>query len=132
MKIEEFSQLRRVLLPFYLPEFPPVVGYLRGSISAGVWKNMADKKNRRQMMILGNQEPTEVQWKAAGVGHRRGETKAVKFPDLHGFIVLYGGFMVDRPWGSICIESKDASEIGFPGTLRDFEREVRNYNKRQL
>lgn len=130
MKIEEINQLRQVLSPFYLRDEPPVVGYLRGSVSAGVWRSM-NNSGRPQMMILGNQEPTAVQWDAAGVGHRLGETRAVKFPDLQGFIVLYGGFMVDRPWGKILTDSQDASELGFPGTLRDFKREVSHYLKRR-
>ncbi len=130
MKIEEFNQLRQVLHPFYHREEPPVVGYLRGSVSAGVWRSMHEK-GRTQMLILGNRAPTREQWEAAGVGHRLGDTREVKFPDLQGFIILFGGFMVDRPWGKICAATQDASELGFPGALRDFKRHVNHYLERQ-
>lgn len=128
MKIQEFNQLRQVLSPFYLRDDTQIVGYLRGSDSPAVWRSM-ENTGRAQMKILGNQEPTAAQWDAAGVGHRSGATSAIKFPDLQGFIILYGGFMVDRPWGKIFVESRDASEIGFRGTLEHFEREVRSYLK---
>jgi hypothetical protein len=67
-----FAQLRAVLQAYYLPGRPAdVVGYLRGNGSPGQWRSMATANPpHHQMLILGNTEPTNEEWSAAGVGQR--------------------------------------------------------------
>ncbi len=116
-----FDQLKQALPGYYRPSGPPdVVGYLRGSVSPDVWRQMEKNQNRHQMIVLGNTQPTQKEWDAAGVG-QRGATQAVRLSSLTGFIVLYGGFML-RPWGAIHTASPDALTIGFPGSLQSWKR----------
>lgn len=116
-----FAQLRLALPDYYRSDFPSdIVGYLRGSIAPAVWRQMAAMQNRHQMLILGNTEPTEREWEAAGVA-QRGASEAVKIGILNGFIVLYGGFVL-RPWGQIHEATTDARSIGFPASLASWKR----------
>jgi hypothetical protein len=118
-----FTDLKKVLREHYDPAFPEdTVGFLRGSRNPAVWRSMdEDPRSASQMIILGNRRPSSAQWDRAGVGHR-GEEHEIKIDMLTGFIILYGGFMVDRPWGQISVFTKDAQTLGFPGALRSFER----------
>lgn len=118
----DFKRLRDVLPGHYLPApHPPVVGYLRGSKSPGVWRAKIAERNP-QMMLLGNVEPTREQWEHAGVGHRTGETQLIYLYDLEGFIICGGVMNTGRPWGSICDENEDSRTLGFPRTLEYFRR----------
>ena len=102
-----FQQLRAVLNRYYLPApAPPVVGYLRGSVTPGIWRaKIAD--HNEQLMLLGNAEPTAADWANAGVEHRTGETQQITLPMLNAFVLTYGGFMAGRPWAAICDENED-------------------------
>jgi hypothetical protein len=113
--------MRAVLAAYYLPGRPAdLVGYLRGNGSPGQWRSMASANPpHHQMLILGNTEPTNEEWTAAGVG-QRGARFAITTGMLSGFIILYGGFML-RPWGQIHIADNDARTIGFPAALRHWE-----------
>lgn len=114
-----FYELKKCLQEYYLPNEPPVVGWLCGSNSPAVWRQM-DEAGSGQMVILGNKEPTLQEWQAAGVAHRLHEKKSITLPELTGFIILYGGF-VYRPWGHIVPQSEDALKLGFPGSLKSWE-----------
>jgi hypothetical protein len=94
-----FWRLREALPEFY-PEDQPkdIVGYLQGSTDAQVWRTMT-KKGREPMMILGSAEPTPEEWSAAGVAHRNA-IHTIRFDDLWGFLITYGGFIM-RPWGRV-------------------------------
>jgi hypothetical protein len=120
-----FMQLRQALPGFYVSGRPPdVAGYLRGNGSPGQWRGMATANPpHHQMLILGNTEPTNEQWIAAGVGQRGGMQFAITRGMLTGFIVLYGGFVM-RPWGQIFVESNDALTIGFPAALQNWRNEA--------
>ena len=120
-----FDQVKQVLPGYYRADRPAdIVGYLRGSTSAMIWQQMErGPRPRNQMLILGNTEPTQEEWVAAGVG-QRGETQAIRYDMLNGFIVLYAGFM-PRPWGRIHTVSLDALTIGFPASLDDWRRNYR-------
>ena len=120
-----FDQIRQVLPGYYRDNRPPeIVGYLRGSTSPMIWREMeAGDRPRNQMLILGNTEPTRDEWIAAGV-EQRGELHEVRYAMLGGFIVLYAGFMF-RPWGRIHTVSADAVSIGFPTSLNDWKRNYR-------
>jgi hypothetical protein len=115
-----FEQVRRAL-PAYYPEVgdATIVGFLQGSASPAVWKQMADIQGRHQMLILGNQEPNREDWMAAGVA-QRGSVQAIHIHDLGGWIVLYGGF-VRRPWGQLHEITPDALTLGFPGSLQSWK-----------
>lgn len=116
-----FLQLKAALPAYYRADRPSdVVGYLRGSVDPTVWRQMAATQNRHQMLILGNTEPTQDEWVAAGVAGR-GTSHAVRRGILDGFIVLYGGFML-RPWGQIHAADTDAETIGFPASLVSWKR----------
>ena len=116
-----FSQLKAALPAYYLHSGPPrIVGYLKGSGDPAVWRQMERSQNRNQMIILGNTEPDDEDWVAAGVLDR-GATKVISIDTLAGFIVLYGGF-VRRPWGKIFIADHDARAIGFPAALSSWRR----------
>jgi hypothetical protein len=119
-----FLQLRAVLNQYYLPApAPPVVGYLRGSASPGIWRAKIAERNE-QLMLLGNAEPTAADWANAGVEHRTGETQRITLPMLNGFVLTYGGFMAGRPWAAICDENVDSVTIGFPNALASFEQAI--------
>jgi len=122
-----FDQIRQAL-PDYYPDSgaSDIVGYLRGSISPKVWRQMETDQNRNQMLILGSTEPTLEEWTAAGVASRLddGPSQVVRLNSLAGFIVLYGGFML-RPWGKICISDRDALNLGFPASIRSWTQEYR-------
>lgn len=116
-----FLQLKQALPAYYRTDRPSdIVGYLRGSVDPTVWRQMAATQNRHQMLILGNTEPTQDEWVAAGVA-ARGVSQAVRRSFLDGFIVLYGGFML-RPWGQIHAADNDAETIGFPASLASWKR----------
>ena len=119
-----FDDLKRAL-PGYYPAGTgaDIVGYLKGSSSAAVWRQMATGSGRHQMLVLGSKEPTKADWVAAGVDDR-GLSQTVKFSMLQGFIVLYGGFPT-RPWGQIHAATPDAI-AGFPASLATWKR---NYLK---
>lgn len=117
-----FDDLKRTLADQYDPALPAnIVGWLQGSASPSVWRSMIQQRNRHQMIILGNREPTREEWGHAGVAGRDMPC-AVTIDIMTGFIVLYGGYMLQRPWGSIYPVSNDALTIGFPGALRSWER----------
>src|SRR5690606_14077092 len=98
------DEIKAVLPGWYSSERPDdVVGYLQGSKQPSVWLEMAVQRNRHQMMLMGNIEPTKQEWEAAGVMHR-GQVQTVSVSDLQGFVILYGGFML-RPWGQIYVGS---------------------------
>ncbi len=120
-----FDQVKQVLPGYYPADRPAdIVGYLRGSPNAMVWRQMeAGPQPRNQMLILGNTEPTREEWIAAGV-EQRGEPQPIQFTMLIGFIVLYAGFMI-RPWGRIHTASQDALTLGFPASLNDWRRNYR-------
>ena len=109
-----FVQLKQCL-----PEYYPgsgradVIGYLRGSGSAAVWKQM--EARRPQMIVLGNTEPNHEDWVAAGVPHRVGETQVVTIDQCGTFIILYAGF-VRRPWGSIVTLTAESLKV-FPASI---------------
>jgi len=116
-----FPQLKAALPAYYLNNMPHgIVGFLKGSDDPGVWRQMKESQNRNQMVILGNTEPNDEDWVAAGV-QQRGPSKAITINKLDGFIVLYGGF-IRRPWGSIVTTNHDAETIGFPGSLSSWRR----------
>jgi hypothetical protein len=101
-----FDQLREVLSDYYPTASPQdIVGYLRGSSDAKIWRRMAQSRTE-QMLILGSVPPTEEQWAAAGVANR-GLVQTIRYDDLRTFIITYGGFMVSRPWGKVSILSAD-------------------------
>lgn len=116
-----FVQLKQALPGYYAPGRPAdIVGYLRGSVDPAVWRQMAQSQGRHQMLILGNAEPTQKEWDAAGVG-QRGASQPVRFASLAGLIVLYGGFML-RPWGQIHPTTPEALSTGFPASLQSWKR----------
>lgn len=119
-----FEQLRTVLREYYPANQPQdIVGYLRGSKSPEIWRQMRDDRQRHQMLLLGSIPPTEAEWAAAGVGGR-GNTNVVNLRDLAGLIVLYGGFMVTRPWGQIYPLTQEALQYYQTGTLDSFRRNM--------
>ena len=114
-----FVQLKAALAAYYLPNRPRgIVGYLKGSDSPVVWRRMMESQSRHQMIKLGNTEPNDEDWTAAGV-LQRGPSKEITIDKLAGFIILYGGF-IRRPWGQIFITSPEGETIGFPGSLRSW------------
>ncbi len=119
-----FEQLRAVLHDYYPANQPQdIVGYLRGSKSPEVWRQMRDDRQRHQMLLLGSVPPTEADWAAAGVA-ARGTTATVFLRDLNGLIVLYAGFMVTRPWGQIYPLTPEALQHYQTGTLDSFRRNL--------
>ncbi|MEZ5084541.1 MAG: hypothetical protein R2750_14020 [Bacteroidales bacterium] len=124
---EWFSQLKKCLKDFYPPENPNnIVGYLRGTNSTATWSTMARTRSA-QSIILGNVKPTEAEWQAAGVGERTGEEKKITIDQLNGFIILYDGFMVSRPWGKIFPIDDECVNIGFPGSIKSWGRAVESW-----
>lgn len=120
-----FDQLKQALPAYYRPDRPAeIVGYLRGSGEPSVWRQMEAIQHRHQMLILGNVEPTNEEWGHAGVA-QRGGTQVVTIDKLTGLIVLYGGFMLNRPWGEIHSQTPDAITIGFPAALKSWQRNYR-------
>ena len=65
---------------------PNIIGYLRGSGSQTVWRQMASSGSG-QMLILGNCPPTRDEWSAAGVEQRSNDV-VVNVGMLSGFIIL--------------------------------------------
>ncbi len=120
-----FDQVKQALPGYYRNDRPAdIVGYLRGSPNAMIWRQMEQgPRPRNQMLILGNTEPTRDEWIAAGV-EQRGEAHVIRYATLNGFIVLYAGFMI-RPWGRIHTASHDALTLGFPASLNDWKRNYR-------
>jgi hypothetical protein len=109
-----FQQLRTTLAAYYPAGTPAdVVGYLQGSATPAVWRNMI-ANGRQQMIILGSTPPNQDDWVAAGVAQRH-EVRAIRQADLNTFIIAYGGF-IRRPWGKIFTLS--------PDLLRDYDRLV--------
>ena len=84
-----------------------IVGYLQGSADPHHWRAMA-QTGSGQMIVLGNAPPTLAEWQAAGVAHRN-QPATIRLADLAGLIVIYGGFMVTRPWGHIVIPDDDTN-----------------------
>ncbi len=118
------EQLRTVLRDYYPANQPQdIVGYLRGSKSPEIWRQMRDDRQRHQMLLLGSVAPTQAEWAAAGVAGR-GNTNIVYVRDLTGLIVLYGGFMVTRPWGQIYPYSAEAMQHYQTSTLDSFRRNM--------
>ena len=120
-----FDQVKQVLPGYYVAGQPAdIVGYLRGSASPAIWRAMQQgNRPRNQMLVLGNREPSREEWIAAGV-EQRGEQHVIRFAELTGFIVLYGGFML-RPWGRIHTISPEALTVGFAASLNDWRRNYR-------
>ncbi len=119
--MEWFPQLKAALPNYYLASRPAnIVGYLKGSDDPNIWRSMERDQNRNQMIVLGNTEPSDEDWVAAGV-RDRGPSKVITIDKLAGFIILYGGFM-RRPWGKIFITDSDAETIGFPAALNSWRR----------
>jgi hypothetical protein len=116
-----FDDLRRAL-PAYYPASGSldIVGYLRGSLNPTDWRSMEINQHRNQMIILGNAPPAPLDWLAAGVQYRGGGDQVVKFRNLNGFIVLYGGFN-RRPWGSIFILDAEGLKA-FPNSILSWKQ----------
>jgi len=118
-----FDQLRAVLSDYYPQDGKKdVVGYLRGSKDPNIWRIMRFQQHKHQMLLLGSEPPTQSEWAAAGVGGRT-DTNIVFLGDLDNLIVLYGGFMVTRPWGQIHERTPEALQH-YQGTIDSFRRNM--------
>ncbi|MEQ1953493.1 hypothetical protein [Mesorhizobium sp. CN2-181] len=118
-----FKQLRQALAAYYPASMDEsIVGYLQGSDDPSVWRQMEVTRSRSQMLVLGNQQPTQQEWMNAGVAHR-GDVKTIRINALAGWIVLLEGYVPrQRPWGKLVTIDDDALKIGFPGALRSWQR----------
>lgn len=123
--VHGLDKLRAVLADYYPADGPAdVVGYLKGSGDANIWRVMA-MQNQPQMIVLGSNPPAQEDWVAAGKPLAQDPIQTVHAGDLEGFILIYGGF-VRRPWGRIELADADAIKYYQSSTIDRFRR---NYLK---
>lgn len=116
-----FKELKLALPESYTNAHPlDIVGYLQGAGTPNIWRQMAQSSDRHQMLILGNAPPTSAEWADAGVA-ARGQVQTIRITNLAGWIVLYGGYMLQRPWGQLFEMNEDAKNLGFPGSLKSWK-----------
>ena len=117
------DRLREVLSDFYPDDGQAdVVGYLKGTADANIWRVMA-RQQPAQMIVLGSVPLTQEEWVAAGKPSRQDPIQTIHTKDLDGFVIIYGGFMVSRPWGKIELVDADAIKYYQSSTIDKFRNE---------
>jgi len=116
-----FDELKRALPRFYTRRYPTnIVGYLRGAGGPIQWRVSA-LLGRHQSIILGNEPPSEEDWKEAEILQRKRHQHVILIQNISGWIVLQNGGS-RRPWGQLFEIDDDRLGICFPKSLERWRR----------